>query len=67
MKVSQKAFAYSSVLSDNLIVNMAQEGEVTILIGGSVMDVRDALHNSSRVSVADQEASNGVVHLIARV
>ncbi|MFH6603381.1 fasciclin domain-containing protein [Maribacter algicola] len=61
------AAVYSNALSDGQVVTMAQENETTILINGSDIDVQDGQHNTSRVLVADQEARNGVVHIVDRV
>ena len=56
------AEAFSTDLSDGQVINTLSGGEVTVTINGSGVFINDA-----QVTVADLDATNGVVHVIDAV
>jgi uncharacterized surface protein with fasciclin (FAS1) repeats len=59
----------SSQLSNNIVVPMFTNPVqiVTVILGTGTADIKDTANNTSRVFLADIQASNGVIHGVNRV
>jgi hypothetical protein len=57
----------SSDLTDGQVINTVQGGTLTVGISGNTVTLTDAAGQTSTVTAADLEASNGVIHVIDTV